>query len=146
MAAVKRVQKLLVHAEKRDTQSAAAQVHNAKRRKTSGRGGAPDDLTQVAAVLAEKKLKSDVSGENKDEVVVKATGKAIEKALGLGLWFQQREGYNIQIKTGSVGAIDDIIAPDDIEAEKPVNGPVTEEIPEARVRHASVIEILVSLR
>lgn len=147
MSAVKRVQKLLAQVEKRETQSAAAQVKTSKKRKTNGRGQGSDDLGQVAAVLAEKKLKGDADGEGKNEVVMKGTGRAIEKALSLALWFQQREEYKIHIETGTVGAIDDIVAPDEEDAEDGDNmKATTDDIPEARVRHASVVQVFVSLR
>ena len=45
-----------------------------------------------------------------EEVVLKATGKAIQKCLELGLWFQQRTEYKVRLQSGSVGAIDDIVA------------------------------------
>ena len=43
-----------------------------------------------------------------EEVMLKATGKAIQKCLELGLWFQQREEYRVRLETRSVAAIDDI--------------------------------------
>lgn len=44
-----------------------------------------------------------------ESVTVKGTGKAIQKVLELGLWFQQREDqYTVKLNTGSVAAIDDI--------------------------------------
>lgn len=44
-----------------------------------------------------------------EEVVLKGTGKAIHRVLELALWFQQREqDYVVKLRTGSVGAIDDI--------------------------------------
>lgn len=49
------------------------------------------------------------SGEPRsEEVVLKATGKAIAKGLELGLWFQQREEYVVRLETGSVSAVDDV--------------------------------------
>ena len=40
--------------------------------------------------------------------MLKGTGKAISKVMELGLWFQQREEYVVRLRTGSVGAIDDV--------------------------------------
>ncbi|KAI9703235.1 MAG: hypothetical protein M1836_007800 [Candelina mexicana] len=44
-----------------------------------------------------------------EEVVLKATGKAIEKALSLALFFQGQEDCKVKIRTGSIMVIDDII-------------------------------------
>ena len=42
--------------------------------------------------------------------------KAIERILQLGLWFQQREDqYRMELRTGSVAAIDDISIDEDNE-------------------------------
>ena len=44
-----------------------------------------------------------------EEVSLKATAKAIEKALNLAIFFQGQEDCRVRIKTGSVGVVDDII-------------------------------------
>ncbi len=44
-----------------------------------------------------------------EEVVLKATGKAIEKALSLALFFQGQEDCKVRIRTGSVAVVDDIV-------------------------------------
>ncbi|KAK6531237.1 hypothetical protein TWF281_008060 [Arthrobotrys megalospora] len=41
-------------------------------------------------------------------VTIKASGKAIEKALGLGLYFQGQRDTSVEIRTGTVEATDDI--------------------------------------
>lgn len=43
-------------------------------------------------------------------VTIKASGKAIEKALGLGLYFQGQKDTSVEIRTGTVQATDDIKA------------------------------------
>ena len=50
------------------------------------------------------------AGKRRDpeEVVLKATGRAIEKALGLALFFQGQEDCRVMVRTGSVGVVDDI--------------------------------------
>ena len=56
----------------------------------------------------------DGEGGGGEAVVLKATGKAITKVMELGLWFQQREDvYAVRMRTGSVGAIDDITMDED---------------------------------
>ncbi|KAI5204941.1 hypothetical protein AUEXF2481DRAFT_5030 [Aureobasidium subglaciale EXF-2481] len=132
MSAVKRVQKLLAQAEKRLAQSAADQV--SKRPKYSHINDEISDIERIAATMAAQK-------HEQDEIVLKGTGKAIAKALSLALWFQQRSEYNVRIETGTVGAIDDIVPPED-EDEAMKDG--EEDIPESRIRYASTVQIFVS--
>ncbi|KAJ5103768.1 hypothetical protein N7532_004297 [Penicillium argentinense] len=90
MSAVKRVQKLLLQAEKRAT----ANISLGDTRKTE---------QQTLAELAK-------AAENREEVFVKATGRAIEKALNVGKWFQEKETeYNVRVNTGSVLVVDDVV-------------------------------------
>ncbi|KAL8998841.1 MAG: hypothetical protein Q9169_002179 [Polycauliona sp. 2 TL-2023] len=49
------------------------------------------------------------SGKEPEEVVLKATNRAIEKALGLGIFFQGQGDVRVRLRTGSVGAVDDIV-------------------------------------
>ncbi|GAB7346004.1 hypothetical protein MBLNU457_4778t1 [Dothideomycetes sp. NU457] len=164
MSAVKRVQKLLQQADKRNTQAVAAQVKQSRRKQGRGGKGKGDETEEVAARLAEGK---GGEAEAREVVLVKGTGRAVAKALEVGLWFQQRDEYGVQVRTGSVGAVDDIVEKDG--AEEPVLGngdddmdldasTVTgdngqqhdddkeeEEIPETRIRYTSVVEIGVSL-
>lgn len=139
MSAVKRVQKLLAQAEKRQSQSASDQVRASKKARYNKADDDINDIDRVAATMAQN------AKENQDEIVLKATGKAIAKALNLALWFQQRVEYNVRIETGTVGAIDDIVAPDDVDEEMVDEGKeAQEEIPESRIRYASNIQIFVS--
>lgn len=48
-------------------------------------------------------------GEGGEEVILKATGKAIEKLLRVALYFEKEEGVGVRLRTGSVGAIDDVL-------------------------------------
>lgn len=134
MSAVKRVQKLLAQAEKRLAQSAADQVSN--RPKYSHTNDEITDIERVAATMAANK-------HDQDDIVLKATGKAIAKALSLALWFQQRVEYNVRIETGTVGAIDDIVPPEETGGDQNMKDE-EEDIPESRIRYASTIQIFVS--
>jgi ribonuclease P/MRP protein subunit POP7 len=113
-----------------------------------------------------------VSGE---EVLVKGTGKAVSKVLEVGAWFLQREGeFVVRIRTGSVGAVDDVEVPEgpeggDEDGEEKMDVDQTragaesgktilegedaagkkkevEAVSGARVRYLSVLEVAVSLR
>ncbi|KAI9776824.1 MAG: hypothetical protein M1835_005403 [Candelina submexicana] len=89
VSAVKRTRKLLNQIDKRSM----GKVN------LLGKGKDRDKIVQTGRV--EK-------GEP-EEVVLKATGKAIEKALGLALFFQGQEDCKVKIRTGSIMVVDDII-------------------------------------
>ncbi|KAJ5601335.1 hypothetical protein N7510_010869 [Penicillium lagena] len=91
MSAVKRVQKLLRQAEKRDTAAVSLE----------------DTRTSEKQKLAE--LAKIAGAEKREEIFVKATGRAIERALGVGKWFEERgDGFVVRVKTGSVLVVDDV--------------------------------------
>lgn len=172
MSAVKRVEKLLDLADKRDVQTATTHAQKNKRKRR--RDDEEDEVMAVARGVEEgrdkKRRAGGVSGE---EVLVKGTGKAIGKVMEVGSWFQQRDAFTIRLRTGSVGAVDDVevaegeedeAEKDEMEvdqaeagAEKGKNDPnapggVKEVAKEAeavsgtRVRYLSVLEVAVSLR
>ncbi|KAK7537201.1 Rpp20 subunit of nuclear RNase MRP and P-domain-containing protein [Phyllosticta citribraziliensis] len=139
LSAVKRVQKLLSIAEKRAAQSALAQKRNRRA-----------DPIMSAAIAA-------VDGQEKPErVTIKATGRSIEKAMELALFFQQQEDCHVRLETGTVDAIDDLV--EDTNATEAESKPREEldtaaqekakrdQVPETRIRHTSVLEVHVSLR
>ena len=117
LSAVKRVEKLLALSEKRLVQSAthSAKNHAGQKRKR-GQDGHEDEVLEIAKEV--ERVKKHGRGRSKDgdeeeegmeEVLIKATGKAVQKVLDMGLWFQQREDvYRVRLRTGSVGVIDDI--------------------------------------
>lgn len=127
MSAVKRVEKLLRLADKRAVQAATTNAkqqgpHKGGKRK---RGADGDENLGIAEEM--ERVKRDKrrqgggmnGGEETvdgvgEEVVLKGTGKAIHRVLELALWFQQREQeYVVRLRTGSVGAIDDISVGED---------------------------------
>jgi ribonuclease P/MRP protein subunit POP7 len=85
-------------------------------------------------------------------VVIKGTGKAIGKVLELGCWFQQRaEVYDVKIRTGTAKAVDGIEYDEEEPDEMEVDGENAAveggaELPQARIRQISVLEVYVSLR
>lgn len=94
MSAVKRVQKLLRQAEKRAT----AGINLEDTRKTE---------QQKLAELSK-------AADKREEVFLKATGRAIEKALKVGKWFEEKEAeYSVKVNTGSVLVVDDIVEDED---------------------------------
>ncbi|SMR61823.1 unnamed protein product [Zymoseptoria tritici ST99CH_1A5] len=159
LSAVARCEKLLRQADKRLVQSATTKAKNETWRR--GRGGG-DEIAAIAGQVESIKRKrrrgggvgldEAEDGAGSEEVVIKGTGKAIQKVLELGCWFQQRgEVYDVKIRTGTAKAVDGIEY-NEPEAEgeeldkmglEDGNG---EDLPEARIRHISVLEVCVSLR
>ena len=113
MSAFRRVQKLLAQADKRAMQSAFAQ-------KTASANLRSQDSPKVL---------------DEESVYIRATGKAIDKALNLGLFIQNQNEYAIRIRTGTVNAIDDIINTD---AMAHVGS-------DTRIRRSPMLEIAVKL-
>jgi ribonuclease P/MRP protein subunit POP7 len=109
ISAVKRVHGLLQHAQDRTTQGERTKRRN---QEGTGRGGRQLLRNLVTAEIGPRPGHNQIQADDGEEVSIKATGKAIERALSLATWFQGQDGYNVMIKTGSVGAIDDIELPD----------------------------------
>ena len=84
-------------------------------------------------------------GKKKDPeaVVLKGTNRAIEKVLGLGLYFQKQDDCMVRLRTGSLGVVDDIVQEEEEGGEEDVVGG---EVPESRVRKISVVEVAVTLK
>lgn len=89
MSAAKRVQKLLREAEKRATSKVNLQSKSERQK-----------LEQ---------LKESTAALQKEEVFIKATGRAIDKAMNVGKWFDAKEDYTTRVKTGSVLVVDDVV-------------------------------------
>lgn len=107
MSAVKRVQKLLRHAEKRATASVSAAVAGKSKQQKRTRGN-QNQQERLLAALARGEEREQLSSE---EVFVKATGKAMKVALRVGRWFEngdRKAEYKVRIKTGSVLVVDDV--------------------------------------
>ncbi|KAL4785900.1 Rpp20 subunit of nuclear RNase MRP and P-domain-containing protein [Aspergillus varians] len=109
MSAVKRVQKLLRHAEKRATASVSAAVSGKSKNAQQKRmQGGQNQQEKLLAALARGEEREQLSGE---EVFVKATGRAMKVALRVGRWFESggREAeYKVRVCTGSVLVVDDV--------------------------------------
>ncbi|QKX56541.1 uncharacterized protein TRUGW13939_03646 [Talaromyces rugulosus] len=109
MSAIKRVQKLLHLAERRAMAPLVDEKAKKRRQHTSQHhhqhGKRRDQGGDEKVVLEEclRKLRQ-------EKVLIKATGRAIEKALSLGSWFQEKaQEYEVGIRTGSVCVVDDIV-------------------------------------
>jgi Rpp20 subunit of nuclear RNase MRP and P len=94
-------------------------------------------------------------GEEEAVVLVKATGKAIDNALRVALFFTAQDGYSVRLGTGSVGAVDDVIVPSphitvdvggDDGSEGEMGAVGGSEAPETRVRRTSMLEVAIRLK
>jgi len=92
----------------------------------------PIDLSSSSLTDRELVASTGKGREGKqEEVTVKATGRAIERALEVGLWFMKQEDCRVVLRTGTVGAVDDVV----------VGGEES-----ARVRRAPVLEVGICLK
>jgi len=108
MAAVKRVKKILAHIEKRAVQQAGVTM------------GAKDRRHRIKAA-------NETIVKNKEEVLVKASGRAMSQALRVGEWFRSQEKEflcDVQVRTGSASVVDDIVEvpPLDKEGQRVIEG------------------------
>lgn len=113
-------------------------------------------------------------GKEPEEVILKATNRAIEKALGMAIFFQGQADVRVRLRTGSVGAVDDVVVDEgrvgkerrtknnggeksrvakggDEEHQDSVDGTQNaeaeeEDLPETQIRKVSVLEVGISLR
>lgn len=113
MSAVKRVQKLLLHAERRSLESFRAENDKAIY-KSNKKGNVQKQQQQQQQQTQGQGQGQEVDKENSNQereyIFVKATGKAMEKALGIGKWFESKpDEYVIRVRTGSVLVVDDIV-------------------------------------
>ncbi len=138
ISAVKRVRKLLSHVDERSTGKLDLI-------------GAEGSDKQKLKRLSESVTPS--TGKAPEEVILKATGRATEKVLGLALFFQGQDDCTVRLRTSSQGVIDDIIEstdPTSANGAEDVEGNdeegQEEELPESRIRKVSVVEVAITLK
>lgn len=131
ISAVKRVQRLVSLAEKRLI---------GKVDLVNGTGTDRQRLKALHAATAAPSKKQKES----EAVILKATNMAIEKALNLAQFFQCQEGLSVQLRTGTVGVVDDIVYDDKrggIDKEEQVV-----ELPDTQIRKISMLEVSIMLK
>lgn len=84
--------------------------------------------------------------KEKEEVLLKGTGRAIERVLELGLYFQGQDDVGVEVRTGTVGAVDDIERDEEEEEDGDGGKEEEENVPEARVRMVSFVEVALTLQ
>lgn len=139
---VKRVRKLLDHIESRSSGP------------IDFSSGDKNVLAQIEAGVKGKDGGKSGNAGRGEEVLIKGTGKAIQKVLQLAIWWQGQEGVKVVIRTGSVGAVDDVVlregkggdGDDDVGGVEGGAEDEGDEVPESRVRRTSCMEVGISLR
>ncbi|KAF2192517.1 hypothetical protein K469DRAFT_553956 [Zopfia rhizophila CBS 207.26] len=116
-----------------------SQVENREKKSLSSKKIRLNPQKVEQAIVDAGKEKGGV--RNSEPVFVKATGKAIETALEIGLFFQQQADCRVRIETASAEAIDDILLERGEGKKRKF-----EEVPETRIRTVSTITVAISLK
>ncbi|KAF2856727.1 hypothetical protein T440DRAFT_503389 [Plenodomus tracheiphilus IPT5] len=141
--ALKRVRKLLAEIEKRAKQSSSSafQTRGGARRGAgigSGKTGFAEANGRLEAGAVEKDIVEGVrggkGGKAGEEVFLKATGRAMARALEVGVYFQGEVGYKVRVEMGSVRAVDDVEVGEG------------EDVPETRIRTLSSVTVSIGVR
>ena len=130
---VKRVRKLLSLIEKRSM---------GKVDLIDGKGS---DKEKLKALDTEGASKSEARNEP-EEVVLKATNRAIQKALYLALFFQKQEDLRVRFRTGTVSVVDDIVKVGKATGEAELDDHQEEELQESRLRKMCMLEVAITLK
>lgn len=80
-----------------------------------------------------------------EEIYLKATGRAIPRALELGVQFQAEGEWGVRVEMGSVRAVDDVEIGDGDGDGEGENGSAGEEVPETRIRTLSTVTVCIGL-
>ncbi|KAI6785367.1 uncharacterized protein J7T54_007009 [Emericellopsis cladophorae] len=84
-------------------------------------------------------------GQEQRSVTVVGTGRAIEKVVGVAGWFDDEPQFGVEMRTKSIGAVDDIVpGPDENDDNDDNDGGIEEE--SSRVRRVSALEVTITLR
>ncbi|KAI4244265.1 MAG: hypothetical protein LQ352_006865, partial [Teloschistes flavicans] len=172
ISAVKRVRKLLDLVQKRAT----GKIKLVDVDDGNANAPAKTDKQGLRALTAAAVSGGEADGgkAGKEEVILKATNRAIEKALGLAVFFQAQEDLRVRLRTGSQGVVDDIEVAEKGKTKRERVGKrkgeekrkkghggewegieedpqeamevEEEEVPETRIRRVSVLEVGISLR
>lgn len=85
-------------------------------------------------------------GARGEEVYLKATGRAIPRALELGVKFQGEEDCYVRVEMGNVKAIDDVEVTSSLENGGEKGERIEEEdVPETRIRTLSTVTVCIGL-
>lgn len=130
---VKRVGKLFIHINKQN---------KAKIDLIEGKGTDKQKLESLASAAVAAK------DEKPEPVFLKATNRAIDKALSIALFLKEKGDLNVQLKTGTVAVVDDIVLKEMLKnaAEGVAKTEDEEEEPDTRVRYLSMLEVVLTMK
>ncbi|KAH7078214.1 Rpp20 subunit of nuclear RNase MRP and P-domain-containing protein [Paraphoma chrysanthemicola] len=139
--ALKRIRHLLEEITKREKQSLAARM---KMKRKDGNLRAADVERSIAEDKARSGGVSSTKEGEKEKVYLKATGRAIPRALELGVAFQAEAECVVRVEMGSVKAIDDI----EMRETEGDAGDMDEggEVPETRIRSVSSMTVSIGFK
>ena len=162
---MKRVRKLLNEVVKREKQSAnslnKARGRGGRYAEANGRLEARDVEAEIVGEMGRTGSSNNNVGnrgtvgqgkhKGREEIYLKATGRAIPRALELGLHFQSEEDCWVKIEMGNVSAIDDIeVESRDARGEEEPGEPGDEaeadDVPETRIRTLSSVTVSIGLK
>ncbi|KAF3040298.1 hypothetical protein E8E12_006665 [Didymella heteroderae] len=148
--ACKRIRSLLSQIQKRATQSSTEGRGRGPRGKGRGRLEAngrlsAQDVEASIAAEAGRKGKAAGVGIGGEEVYLKATGRAIPRALELGVKFQGDDDCRVRVEMGSVKAIDDVEVRASLGEKGEGKEEEDEEVPETRIRTLSTVTVCIGL-
>lgn len=134
ISAVKRVQKLLALIEKREMGNASL---------VGGEGTDKEKLASLDVGAAAAAISG--RSRKKEEVLLKATGKAIKNATDLARFFQAKDDLDVQLRTGTVPVVDDLVKVEKLDGGSTDEArQVDEDFPETRVRQLSMLEVAIT--
>ncbi|KAJ5025477.1 Rpp20 subunit of nuclear RNase MRP and P-domain-containing protein [Bipolaris maydis] len=149
ISALKRVRKLLAQVSQRRKQSLSAREKTLGRARFAAANGKLDARMVEREIAGEAARKRDADGGagGGEEVYLKATGRAIPRALEIGLYFQAEADCRVRIEMGSVSAVDDVeVSVQGEQQGREEGGGGDDEIPETRLRMVSSVSVSIGLK
>ena len=144
---MKRARSLLAQIAQRGAQSASTSTTSRGR---GGNAGLPLANGRLGAQAVEAGIVAGVkdgreggSRKGAEAVYVKATGRAIPRALAVGVVFQGEAEWCVRVEMGSVRAVDDVLVTGASGGGEEGEG---EEVPETRLRTLSCVTVAISAR
>lgn len=95
---------------------------------------APRNASLQSRIQALERQQDDAGSSEGAVVTVMGTGRAVEKTLSLASWFEQQGDCRVEMRTKTVGTVDDVVVED---------GDVEDE---SRLRKMSCLEVVIKLK
>lgn len=143
------MRKLLAQISQRHKQSISAREKAFGRGRFAEANGKLDARTVEREIAGEAARKGGADGGagGGEEVYLKATGRAIPRALEIGLYFQAEADCRVRIEMGSVSAVDDVeVSVEGEQQGREEGGGDGDEIPETRLRMVSSVNVSIGLK